>query len=58
VKKWSGDHCIDPAATPGVLLMNRPFRREGASLVDLAPTILDAFGLAKGPLMEGSSLKP
>ncbi|WP_240911013.1 alkaline phosphatase family protein [Paludisphaera soli] len=58
VKKWSGDHCIDPAATPGVLLMNRPFRREGASLVDLAPTILDAFGVEKGPLMEGSTLKP
>ncbi|AMV38787.1 alkaline phosphatase family protein [Planctomyces sp. SH-PL62] len=58
VKKWSGDHCIDPAATPGVLLMNRTFRREGPSLVDLAPTILDAFGVEKGPLMEGSSLKP
>ena len=57
VRKWSGDHCIDPAATPGVLFMNRPFRRE-ASLVDLAPTMLDALGVAKGPQMEGSSLKP
>ncbi|MDG3002957.1 alkaline phosphatase family protein [Paludisphaera mucosa] len=58
VKKWSGDHCIDPAATPGVLFMNRPFRREGASLVDLAPTILDALGTDKGPLMEGRTLRP
>ena len=30
VKKWSGDHIIDPDHVPGVLFMNRPFRaREG-----------------------------
>ena len=26
-KKWSGDHIVDPALVPGVLFMNRPFRR-------------------------------
>ena len=57
LKKWSGDHCIDPAAAPGVLFMNRPFRREGASLLDLAPTILRALGAEKGPHMEGSPLR-
>ena len=56
IKKWSGDHCIDPALAPGVLFMNRPFRRDAARLVDLAPTILEALGAARGPLMEGSSL--
>ena len=30
VKKWSGDHIIDPEHVPGVLFMNRPFRGEGA----------------------------
>ena len=56
VKKWGGDHIVDPALVPGVLLMNRPFRGEGARLMDLAPTILDALGVPAGPAMEGSSL--
>ena len=58
VKKWSGDHIIDPDHVPGVLFMNRPFRGEGARLLDLAPTILAALGVAKGPAMEGESLLP
>jgi bisphosphoglycerate-independent phosphoglycerate mutase (AlkP superfamily) len=56
VKKWSGDHIIDPECVPGVLFMNRPFRGEGARLLDLAPTILAALGVPKGPAMEGDSL--
>ena len=55
-KKWSGDHIIDPALVPGVLFLDRPFRREGARLEDLAPTILEALGVPKGTAMEGSSL--
>jgi predicted AlkP superfamily phosphohydrolase/phosphomutase len=55
VKKWSGDHIIDPDKVPGVLFMNRPFR-EGARLLDLAPTILAALGVPKGPAMEGESI--
>jgi hypothetical protein len=58
VRKWGGDHIIDPALVPGVLLMDRPFRGDGARLVDLAPTILAALGVPKGPAMEGSSLLP
>ena len=56
LKKWSGDHMIDPCLAPGVLFMNRPFRGEGASMIDLAPTILAALGVPKGSAMEGSSL--
>ncbi|HWQ36579.1 MAG TPA: alkaline phosphatase family protein [Blastocatellia bacterium] len=55
-KKWSGDHIIDPALVPGVLLMNRHFRTDNPGLIDLAPTILKALGQPSGPLMEGSSL--
>ena len=58
VKKWSGDHIIDPDQVPGVLFMNRPFRGDGARLLDLAPTILAALGVPKGPAMEGESLLP
>lgn len=55
VKKWSGDHIIDPDSVPGVLFMSRPFR-DGARLLDLAPTILDALSVPKGPAMEGESI--
>lgn len=57
VKKWSGDHIIDPVLVPGVLAMNRGFREGGARLLDLAPTILDALGVPNDPSMEGSSLR-
>jgi predicted AlkP superfamily phosphohydrolase/phosphomutase len=57
-KKWSGDHIIDPALVPGVLFMNRPFRGEGANLVDLAPTLLAALDVPAAPELEGRSLLP
>ena len=56
VKRWGGDHIIDPALVPGVLFMNRPFDGARASLLDLAPTILAALGVPKGSAMEGASL--
>jgi hypothetical protein len=56
VKKWGGDHIIDPELVPGVLFINRRFDGSGAQLVDIAPTILAAFGLEKGPSMEGRSI--
>lgn len=55
-KKWAGDHIIDPLLVPGVLFMNQNFAGGNARLLDLAPTILDAFGLPKGDVMEGNSL--
>ena len=56
--KWSGDHIVDPELVPGVLFMNRPFQGERARLLDLAPTILTALGVAPPAAMEGSSLLP
>jgi predicted AlkP superfamily phosphohydrolase/phosphomutase len=58
VKKWSGDHIIDPDQVPGVLFLSQPFKGEKARLLDLAPTILAALGAPKGPAMEGESLLP
>ena len=55
-KKWAGDHLVAPELVPGVLFMNRAFRGDGARLLDLAPTILGALGVPKGPAMEGGSL--
>jgi predicted AlkP superfamily phosphohydrolase/phosphomutase len=56
-KRWAGDHVIDPALVPGVLFMNRAFK-PGASLLDLAPTILNALGVPKRAAMEGENLLP
>lgn len=56
VKKWGGDHIIDPSLVPGVLFMNKPFNGEHAQMVDLAPTILSALNVPKIDSMEGSLL--
>jgi predicted AlkP superfamily phosphohydrolase/phosphomutase len=55
-RKWSGDHIVDPEVVPGVLFMNRPFRKEQVRLEDMAPTVLDALGLAKCPEMQGDTV--
>ncbi len=56
VKAWSGDHCIHPDLVPGVLLCNRKLDAAGASIVDLAPTTLEIFGVEKPSYMDGKSL--
>ena len=40
---WSGDHLMDASVVPGVLLSNRALPEGGATLLDLAPTILGLF---------------
>jgi predicted AlkP superfamily phosphohydrolase/phosphomutase len=42
---WSGDHCMDPAAVPGVLFVSRPLSRPVGSLQDLTGAILAEFGI-------------
>jgi len=42
-KRWSGDHLIDPALVPGVLLANRPLPAH-PTLYDLTPTVLQLVG--------------
>ncbi len=56
LRRWSGDHIINPLAVPGILLMNHAAVRDGADIRDLAPTILAHFGVAPHPAMEGKSL--
>ena len=59
MRRWSGDHIVDPESVPGILFMNRalPQRKTGpARIIDLAPTILNYLGVAVPESMEGSSL--
>jgi predicted AlkP superfamily phosphohydrolase/phosphomutase len=55
-KPWGGDHIIDPALVPGVLFSSVRIDKPNPSLLDLAPTILAAFGVAPGRSMEGGEL--
>jgi len=55
-RRWSGDHIVDPDAVPGILFMNREARRNNASILDLAPTVLSYLGVSAPDTMEGSSL--
>ena len=47
---WSGDHCMDHEAVPGILLTNRPLRQTAPSLERLAAAILAEFGIEEFPL--------
>ncbi|MHC4985741.1 MAG: alkaline phosphatase family protein, partial [Planctomycetota bacterium] len=56
VKAWSGDHCIDPSLVPGVLFSNRPIDADPARLIDVGPTVLQMFGVAVPPHMDGKPM--
>lgn len=55
-RRWSGDHIVDPDAVPGILFANRGLESDNASIVDLAPTILNYLGVPATSVMEGKSL--
>jgi predicted AlkP superfamily phosphohydrolase/phosphomutase len=46
---WSGDHCMDPAVVPGILLTSRALKKPAASLQTLAAAILAEFGVEQFP---------
>ncbi|HUE87681.1 MAG TPA: alkaline phosphatase family protein [Vicinamibacterales bacterium] len=46
---WSGDHCMDHEAVPGVLLSNRPLRKAAPTLQTLAAAVLAEFGVEEFP---------
>ena len=42
---WTGDHCMDPDAVPGILLTSRRLQAPAATLRDLAPALLAELGV-------------
>jgi predicted AlkP superfamily phosphohydrolase/phosphomutase len=64
MRKWSGDHIIDPDAVPGILFMNQncsggtgaPAHAGSPSIIDLAPTILNYLEVPVPQSMEGTNL--
>ena len=55
-KAWSGDHCIDPRIVPGVFFSTHKITTSTPSIVDIAPTVLELFGIAPPVYMDGLSL--
>ncbi len=56
MRRWSGDHIVDPESVPGILFMNRATLNDRPRIIDLAPTILSYLGAALPACMEGASL--
>lgn len=54
-KSWSGDHSIDRSQVPGMFFCNRKLNlANGIGLIDVAPTILDLFGVPVPAHMDGT----
>jgi predicted AlkP superfamily phosphohydrolase/phosphomutase len=56
VKAWSGDHCVDPRLVPGIFFCNKAIDRDDPALIDIAPTVLQQFGLPPPAFMDGRPL--
>ena len=55
-RPWSGDHNMNPPQVPGMLFRNRPLDRESLNIVDIAPTVLDLFGVPVPDHMDGKPM--
>ncbi len=55
-KRWSGDHSIDPELVPGVFFCNRKLRDHAPAIADIAPTVMDLFGLKPPAFHDGKVL--
>lgn len=53
---WSADHCIATDQVPGVVFSNKPVKRPSPELMDIAPTILEEFGVNPPPSIRGHSI--
>ncbi|MDD4909427.1 MAG: alkaline phosphatase family protein [Candidatus Omnitrophica bacterium] len=56
MKNWGGDHLVDPALVPGILLVNRKIERNDPNIVDIVPTILRFYGIEPPDDLDGRPL--
>ena len=58
-RSWGGDHCVDRSLVPGIFFCNRKLDLSaGVGLVDMAPTVLDFFGVPVPAHMDGKIRPP
>jgi predicted AlkP superfamily phosphohydrolase/phosphomutase len=53
---WSADHCVDPSVVPGMLFTNRTLTSNTPRIWDLAPSILQSFGVSVPKEMTGKGV--
>jgi len=53
---WCADHCVATDLVPGVLFSTRPLGVDDPDLLDLAPTILESYGVSKPSQMRGRNV--
>ncbi|MBM3241294.1 phosphodiesterase [Candidatus Poribacteria bacterium] len=56
LKKWSGDHLLDPQNVEGILFMNNKVGNQHPTVLDIAPTVLKCCGISLPKEMEGKTL--
>ena len=56
-RMWSGDHAFTREQIPGIFFCNRRIGEKDPGLIDISPTVLAAFGIAKPAFIEGRDLK-
>jgi len=56
VRPWSGDHNLNPPDVPGILFSNVRFQKDNPHITDIAPTVLDFFGVPVPAYFDGQSL--
>lgn len=57
-RPWSGDHNMNPEDVPGMLFCNRTLARNDPDIMDIAPSVLDGFGVPIPAYMDGRSCLP
>ena len=57
-RPWSGDHNMNPSDVPGIFFCNRLVRADESDIMDIAPTILELFGVPVPAYFDGKTLLP
>jgi predicted AlkP superfamily phosphohydrolase/phosphomutase len=55
-RPWGGDHNMNPPEVPGMLFCNRPIDFDRPHITDIAPTVLDLFGVPIPAHMDGKPI--
>jgi len=53
-RPWSGDHNMNPPDVPGMLFCSHKYSRKNPHIQDIAPTVLDLFGITPPKHMDGT----
>jgi predicted AlkP superfamily phosphohydrolase/phosphomutase len=55
-RPWGGDHNMNPPDVPGMLLCNRHIAKDLPCIEDIAPTVLELFGVPIPKYFDGEAL--